>query len=135
MNYNRKNSRTAYPILPVGMVKLADGSQKEYGSIWNLWPEDENETFVVLMQVRTSWRTGEEKSSSHYRAVITCDPIEDTARWHPIDSQMIVFHDQTGVEIGSGMWTVVGLVKNTREGVASIEKMTGRKSIPFSTFK
>lgn len=117
-----------FPILPIGRVNMLNGKNAEYGSVWNVWEESTDDTFVLVKLVNWAGET-------LYRAIITADPIEHARGSYKTGERMGLVHDQTGARFSQGEWIICGLFPNTKEGLRQMALATGKKSIPFATFK
>lgn len=142
MNYYSQRARNvtnALAVLPVGSVNVLTGKCKEYTSIFNLWEEDENETYVIFKMTRTVYAKvqgrWESQVKTSFRATITCDKIDNVRVSYPVGSKWVLFHDQSGAQFGDSEWEVVGWVRNTRDDLPQIKTMTGKTSMAFGTFK
>jgi hypothetical protein len=118
---------SASPILPVGRVNLLTGKNAEWGTVWNLWPEDPNETYLLVRS---------QSDETKFRAIITCSPMANATKYNPVGDVIDLQHDQTGATIGTWRgWKVVGLFENSPAGLRKMADLCGQKSIPFATFK
>lgn len=121
-----------YPILPVGRTNMLTAKNAEWGSIFNLWAEDDG-TYILFRATNWDRKTNGDKVS--YRAVITSGELEDAKEWLPVGTKVGLVHDQTGARFGWNAWTVVGHFANSRAGLRQMAEACETKSIPFATFK
>lgn len=116
----KEGFRNDFPILPIGRVNLKTGSNSLFGTIWNGWDEDPNETNVLVKSLEDG----------------SLRVIHTAGAGIPEGSNLNLIHDQTHARIGgrSG-WRVVKNYPHTREGLIDLSRDTGRASLPFATFK
>lgn len=121
-----------YSILPIGKVNLLNGQNAQFGNVFYLWAEGDG-TQLLVKQIKYDWKTQTNKVI--FRAVITSDSMESSARYYHVGQKLTLVHDQTRAEIGDGYWEVIGLYPHTLPGLLAMHYATGKTSISFSTFK